>query len=483
MFGSQNNNATTGVHKRGSPDDSSQADDSQDETDQDGAQDARVTQYREVTKGGRNENQRNDRIEAKIEQLSNNLIAMQNLMMQQGRFGGKPLNDLQDKEINQVPSGQGPVRQVVSGTTIYKDALEFQEQVEGISVNNHTVNGQKRDSSSSDEPVDTSDEMLVEMDETDKFINSCIVGDGKQDRRGGRDREEPQPSTSRYQQGPRPRELSRGEEMVKEAETAKARMLATSGKPDLMNLRVQSSMVDEDYVVISANIDDNMCHKIQNNEYVDFGKLLPRDRIMLEEDHRMELVSKGGLTYFTPVSDRDNGGISSFSKWEQAFRVFSNIYSSKFADRASELIQYNHVIYLASLSFQWENVYLYDKEFRLHMSRHPERSWAVILQQAWTLRLKDRIRHDNWWSDNTHEGQRQKVREPCRRYNRGKCNYGPRCKFEHRCSVRNCGKFRHGAHVCRKRTGYNGESPARVANHAPNNGHEAGKDKVGDPAK
>ena len=35
---------------------------------------------------------------------------------------------------------------------------------------------------------------------------------------------------------------------------------------------------------------------------------------------------------------------------------------------------------------------MYDKDFRLHMAKHPTRSWAIILQQAWSVWLKDRIK-------------------------------------------------------------------------------------------
>ena len=78
-----------------------------------------------------------------------------------------------------------------------------------------------------------------------------------------------------------------------------------------------------------------------------------------EDDHRMELISKGGSTYFVPVSEREivGGGITNFTKWEQAFRVYSNIFTKAYPDRASELIQYNQLIFTASLSFTWDNVY------------------------------------------------------------------------------------------------------------------------------
>ena len=143
-------------------------------------------------------------------------------------------------------------------------------------------------------------------------------------------------------------------------------------------------------MVVGNCVEDHIRQRIDNGEYVDFSRLLPRDRLTMEEDNRMEIINKNRKTYFVPAAAIDPNGISNFSCWEQAFRVFSNIYTRKFPGRASELIQYNHIIHTAALSFTWENVYLYDRDFRMHLSRYPNRSWSVILQQAWTMRLKDR---------------------------------------------------------------------------------------------
>ena len=119
-----------------------------------------------------------------------------------------------------------------------------------------------------------------------------------------------------------------------------------------------------------------------------------------------------------------------------------------------QLIQYNYTIHSASLSFTWENVYAYDRDFRMHISRHPERSWGVILQQAWTMRLRDRVSYGKKFSTNnggsgsnrrSGEGRNGNV---CYKFNKGKCTYGFNCKFDHKCLI--CGKFGHGAHNCRK---------------------------------
>ena len=122
-------------------------------------------------------------------------------------------------------------------------------------------------------------------------------------------------------------------------------------------------------------------------EYIDFARLLPKDRF--SDDQRMELINKGRQSFFVPVSDNSNG-ITSFSKREQAFRIFMNIYTRRYPERATELVKYNHIIFTASTSYIWENVYMYDKEFRAHMSRFPGHSWAIILQQAWSMCMKDK---------------------------------------------------------------------------------------------
>ena len=243
--------------------------------------------------------------------------------------------------------------------------------------------------------------------------------------------------------------------MKKDAEAAKARMVATPGNNivydnlEVLQYRHQANIVDKNYLVIGNQIDDGLHRKIINHEYVDFSKLLSRDKLTAEEDTRMELVSRGGSTFFVLVSDREtmNGGISNFGRWEQASRAFSNVYIQAYPTRATELIQYNHLIYTASLTFIWDNVYRYDKEFRMHLSNFPSRNLGVILQQAWSIYLKDRIQKS--YDDRSNGNGCNKRKEICKHFNKGKCTSGYRCNYDHRCL--NCGKFRHGAHICRNK--------------------------------
>ena len=318
-------------------------------------------------------------------------------------------------------------------------------------------------SSSSDEMIDTSDEHLNNELEGLKIIGYGMndFSDERResrtddDRHWERDSERrpitpARPTTSRPLLPPRqltPEEKAEG--YLREVEASKARILPSTGKVILSD--THSVLTDENFLVVGSHVDQNMVEKIQKGEYVDFSKLLPRDRILVHEDQRLEMVIRDGQTFYVPVNE--GVVINGFPKWEQAFRVFSNIYTKYNPSRSSELIEYNHIIHTIAMSYTWENVYLYDKDFRLHMSRNPRRSWSVILQQAWALRLKDRVNMGekpggNGGSHHHPGGGRDKFNEPCKRFNRGYCSFGPNCRYEHKCSY--CLRFGHTILTCRK---------------------------------
>ena len=191
-------------------------------------------------------------------------------------------------------------------------------------------------------------------------------------------------------------QFSHAEQLVREAELMKAHIYDVQGKEmetnkDL-NIIYHSSLLDEDYLLVGNYVDDVTKRKIGNGEYIDFARLMPKDKVQNEDDHHMEMVNRGGMSFWVPVADRETTNINSYLKWEQAFRVFSNIYTSYHPTKTGELIQYNHIIHTASQTFAWDNVYRYDREFRIHMTcHHLHRSWGVILQQAWAMFLKDKI--------------------------------------------------------------------------------------------
>ena len=282
-------------------------------------------------------------------------------------------------------------------------------------------------------------------------------------------RDQPEPT------GATPEEM--GRQMIKECESAKAHIFPPKGKqPNFIernmgrqriegqgqghNFCVEQdqgqfqfiAQMDEDYLVVGAHVDESTIDKIKASQYIDFGKLLLKDRVMTGNDEKLELVIRNGKTFWASVSEAVV--ISNFPRWEQAFRIFSNIYTRFFPEKAGDLIQYNHVIHSISLTYSWENVYTYDKEFRMHIARHPDWSWAVILQQAWSMILRERVYKS---PDNNFNGggnitpnhnKSGKSTEYCKRFNKGKCNLRSGCMYEHKCSY--CHKFGHGLVVCRK---------------------------------
>ena len=213
-----------------------------------------------------------------------------------------------------------------------------------------------------------------------------------------RPREEAQPGTSGYHPNdrrsdphqferrmqdffrPKPSELTpeeRAERYICEAKKSKARMFQAPGKeppyydqqqilpnlldpvpvlnsvhqrvsdePDLHVLRSQlhMAMIDEEYDSVSVHVDQVLKEKIEKGEYVDLARLLPKDRVQAIDDadkQTLQLYHKDGQTFYAPPVSQ-GVAISSYGKWDKAFRIFSNIYLEKYPNRALELNEYNH---------------------------------------------------------------------------------------------------------------------------------------------
>ena len=256
-----------------------------------------------------------------------------------------------------------------SEVMIYKRAVqqlapELEEQIDTF-VNNACKSVDKNSPPIKRKISSSSEECLDISDETDNIL-LAFAGN-----------KQPKDKT--------PKEVA--EDSVRESENQQARMYKIEGRSATL-LNIQNIvLMDNNYQMIDSHVDNHLKRKILNFEYVDFNKLLAKNRS--SEDSHLEFTVKNGQTFLTPVCDKEGGQVMSYIKWEQAFRVFSNILTTRYPDKATELLQYNHTIHTASMSYSWENVYSYDKEFRRHISRHPTRVWNDILQQAWTMLLKD----------------------------------------------------------------------------------------------
>ena len=100
---------------------------------------------------------------------------------------------------------------------------------------------------------------------------------------------------------------ARAAEVIQEAEAAKARIFDLQGRSDELNLfgekygelnvrfdLVHSAMVDENYMLVAAHLEESLQGRIIKGEYVDFSRLIPRDRILEEEDETMQMIVKNG---------------------------------------------------------------------------------------------------------------------------------------------------------------------------------------------
>ena len=65
-----------------------------------------------------------------------------------------------------------------------------------------------------------------------------------------------------------------------------------------LNERIHSAIVDQTYLAVASHVESSLKQKIILGEYVDFVKRIPCDRVVAEDEQRMELISKGGMTYY-----------------------------------------------------------------------------------------------------------------------------------------------------------------------------------------
>lgn len=245
---------------------------------------------------------------------------------------------------------------------------------------------------------------------------------------------------------------ARRDKILLDAELHRAQLLQP-GKCNLSHL-----IYDAKHKSLGSHVDKAMQIKIVKNEYIELKDLLPprrKGRRFKDSKPAMHLINEGGHSKW--VKEDDDSFISSYKKWEEAFEIYASIYIKGYPHRANELYDYKHCIRDAANTYIWENVFDYDVEFRLHMaSCKGNRSWSAKLDYEYSRFMKNLIqfRHDSGHGQTPANGGgtpathgNNRTREICRRYNKGRCSWGDRCRYLHICSV--CKKRGHGAVICR----------------------------------
>ena len=236
----------------------------------------------------------------------------------------------------------GDINESTSEITVYRRAVPILEpdvdrQITRFikDVRNREGKDNRKFSSSLDEiAMDTSDESDMLIDPSN-FIA---------DKPGWKTPKLGKPGTSRPQS-----QEEVVEDNLRKTERNKAVMYEVPGRPVNFSTGDSMALMDQDYQMIDAHVDEQMKKRIQCFEYVDFSKLIVKGRS--SEEQRLELVSKNGMTFLSPVADRDTIQINSYLRWEQAFRIYSNIVTARFPQKSTELLQYNHTIHTASMSY------------------------------------------------------------------------------------------------------------------------------------
>ena len=266
------------------------------------------------------------------------------------------------------------------------------------------------------------------------------------------------------------------EQLILDAERFKA-----SVQPPKGNYQVHNVEDDDEFFHLTCHLDGNLKTKIENGEFVDLDRLLPKTRsqLMKEDQTLQQFVTKSGSTYWAPP-DRESR-ITNIRKWEQAFRVYAAVYTKANPTRASEVWQYVYVINTAAASFAWENVYYYDFTFRQLMAERPTRNWGKTYNQLWNLAMCDHLPKSGPFIKGNGGDQNSGSRTTswkdrcCWRFNRGNKCRKYNCRFDHRCN--SCGSWTHGKNRCDKRNGGDDQSYARSPPRSPksNNYRKRGK--------
>ena len=224
---------------------------------------------------------------------------------------------------------------------------------------------------------------------------------------------------------------------------------------------------DDEFFHVTCHVEESLRSKIEKGEFVDLERLLPKEKGpgRMSEDSLFKFGVKDGHPYVSAANE-SAVQINSVKRWDQAFRIYSAIYTEANPSRSGEIWQYIYVIHSAASSFPWENVAFYDYTFRRLMAEKPWRSWGKTYNQGWNLALKGNPngghsgnsfvpRHHNNNANSAGDyGNSSKQHDwrdnCCRRFNKNRCTRpSNECRWDHRCTY--CGIWNHGKFNCRKR--------------------------------
>ena len=94
---------------------------------------------------------------------------------------------------------------------------------------------------------------------------------------------------------------------------------------------IRTGLTDDDFFHLTCDIDPSLKTKIECGKYVNLDKVLPKDnmfgRMVASNETKLKWIQSEGNTYLVPA--KSSSRINCFRRWEQAFRVYATIYSTK----------------------------------------------------------------------------------------------------------------------------------------------------------
>ena len=228
-------------------------------------------------------------MEEKLENLSSSVLALQELVLKQHEAKEKETKSKQKKKKKTKEKIKGDVEgkggqplNSNSETTIYQNVLQrIDDDVQStVRVDDEIAFKKssclpKHDSSSSDEQADTSEELIGMEDELND-MNEHFIADCEKEAKHRR-------SSLIEMSDPEIDARDKAFDMIKQAEASRARTATTPGRvhDNLMTVDHSSTSVDDNYVVIGAHIEIAIQDKIKRGQYVDFVKLLPKEKTLM----------------------------------------------------------------------------------------------------------------------------------------------------------------------------------------------------------
>ena len=222
------------------------------------------------------------------ELINNTIQATMKQLMEQGRLVmEKETTSKKRTTFNKQPSKSVTMDKPVQCTDQRNVGQMTMGTQSEVTIYDNAVRNEvgKRNSSSSEEAIDTSDELIMgpseqECEQMNQHTNLLNVTGG----RGFTDVDtgEPRPSTAQAGGGTNLTPQERAAELIREAELNKAKLLDLQGKRQFSQLKFSSELlhsvvVDEKYKAVASHMDCTTHKKIEMGEYVDFAKLIPTD--------------------------------------------------------------------------------------------------------------------------------------------------------------------------------------------------------------